>query len=87
MCALGYESFVAAAGWNGGSVLCQVMAELLACDAHHGRPAWAQRGRGDRVPVRLFRCPHALDLVFKYSCTTMVWLSRQGPVQPELAYD
>ena len=36
MCALGQESFVAAAGWNGGSVLCQGMPELLAGDAHHG---------------------------------------------------
>ena len=36
MCALGQESFVAAAGWNGGSVLCQGMPELLAGDANHG---------------------------------------------------
>ncbi len=35
MCALGQESFVAAAGWDGGSVLCQGMTELLAGDAHH----------------------------------------------------
>ena len=63
MCALGEESFVAAAGWDGGSVLCQGMAELLAGDAHHGRPAWAQRRRGDRAPVRLLRrCCHAVGL-------------------------
>ena len=63
MCALGQESFVAAAGWDGGSVLCQGMPELLAGDANHGRPAWAQRRRGDRGPVRLLRRRHVLDSI------------------------
>ena len=43
MIALGQESFVAAASWDGGSVLCQGMAELLASNTDHGRPTWAQR--------------------------------------------
>ena len=51
---------MAAAGWNGGSVLWQGMTELLACDAHHGRPTWAQRRLGDRGPVRLLRRRHVL---------------------------
>ena len=39
------------------------MAELWAGNANHGRPAWAQRRRGDRGPVRLLRRRHVLDSI------------------------
>jgi len=51
MCALGEESFVAAAGWDGRSRCGQGVAELLAGDANHQGPAGSQLAGFDFPPA------------------------------------